>query len=196
MTILLRRLFIVVLAGLALAACETPVAVQRLPEITFAHLPKIGLNVASVEIVSEYQAPLQAPNVEHLMKTPPEKALKRWAADRLVAKGASNTARFTVNDAKVVQEALPVKEGVKGFFTTDQSVRYSATAEGTLEIFDANGFRLAFANARVSRSRTLAEDASINERERMWFDLVEALSTDFDQEMERNIKAHAGGYVM
>ncbi|MCH8213764.1 MAG: hypothetical protein IIC54_06800, partial [Proteobacteria bacterium] len=48
----------------------------------------------------------------------------------------------------------------------------------------------------VSRSRTLREDASINDRERMWFDLIEALMRDFNAELEKNIRQYLGGYLM
>lgn len=185
-----------ILAGLAIAACETSVTVQHLPEITFAHLPKIGLNAASLEIVSQYKAPLREPNVEHLFQTPPETALRRWATDRLAVQGVVNFARFTITDAAVTEAPLEIDTGIKGVFTTEQSVRYNATVAGTLEILDDKGFRLAFASARVSRSRTLAEDASLNLRERMWFDLIEALMRDFDSEMEKNIRGHVGAYVM
>ncbi len=191
-----RRLLLLVLAGLALAACETPVAVQRLPEITFNHLPKTGLNVAELKVISEFKPTLQPPNIEHLMATPPESVMRRWAEERLDARGVSNNARFTVVDAQVKESPLKVESGVTGAFKIQQSLRYDATVAGMLEIFDDRGFRRTFASARVSRSRTAPEDASINERERVWFELIEALMRDFDAEMEKNIRAHAGAFVM
>ena len=191
-----RRFLLIVLAGLALAACETPVAVQRLPEITFNHLPKIGLNVADVKVVSEFKPSLQEPNIEHLMSTPPEAVMLRWGGERLQARGVTNSARFTVVDAQVKESPLKVQTGITGAFKVQQSVRYDATVAGMLEIFDDRGFRRTFASARVSRSRTVPEDASINERERVQFELIEALMRDFDTEMEKNIRAHAGAFVM
>lgn len=196
MKILCRRLLILCFAGLALAACETPVPVQRLPEVTFTHMPQLGLNVVDVKVISDFKAPLKAPNVEHLMPTSPEKALKRWVGDRLAAKGVGNVARFTISDGAVTETPLTVETGITGAFKTEQAVRYDATVAGMLEIFDDRGFRKAFASARVSRSRTLGEDASINERDRLWFDLVETLMRDFNAEMEQNVRAHAGAYVM
>ncbi len=49
---------------------------------------------------------------------------------------------------------------------------------------------------RISRSRTLREDATINDRERMWFDLTEALMGDFNAELEKNIRQYVSGYLM
>ena len=191
-----RRFLLLVLAGLALAACETPVAVQRLPEISFNHLPKIGLNVAEVRVVSDFKPSLTPPNIEHLMSTPPEAVVLRWGGERLQAHGVSNSARFTVVDAQVTEVPLKVDSGIKGAFTVEQNVRYEGTVAGMLEIFDDRGFRRTFASARVSRSKTAPEDSSINERERVWFDLIDALMRDFDAEMEKNIGTHAGAFVM
>ena len=77
-----RPLSIIVFVSFLLAACETPAPGQKLPDLTYAHLGVMTLNVASLEVVSDYRAPLKTPNVEHLFPTPPDRALKRWARDR------------------------------------------------------------------------------------------------------------------
>ena len=184
------------LAGLALAACETPAMVQRFPEITFKHLPPIGLNAAGLQVVSDFKSPMQAPNVEHLFPASPETAMRRWAEDRLVAKGTTNQAKFTISDASVKETLLKTKTGLSGVVHKEPSARYDASIAGLLEIYDDKGFRRGFATARVSRSRSLLEGVSINERETMWFELVEALMGDFNAEMEKNIRAHVGAFVM
>jgi hypothetical protein len=184
------------LAGLALAACETPATVQQFPDITFGHLPTIDLNAADVRIASEYQAPMQAPNVEHLFPVTPSQALHKWAEDRLAAKGIGNAARFTISDARVTETVLKTETGLSGVFNKEPAARYDASVAGMLEILDNRGFRKGFATARVSRSRSILEGASINERERMWFELVEAVMADFNAEMEKNIRAHVGAFVM
>ena len=191
-----RRAILMGLAGLAIAACETPAMVQQYPDITFGHLPTIDLNATDVRTVSEYKAPMLAPNVDHLFPVPPVQALQRWAQDRLAAKGMGNVARFTISDASVTETVLTTEPGLKGVFKKEPSSRYDATMAGVLEILDERGFRKGFATARVSRSRSILEGASINERERMWFELTEALMADFNAEMEKNIRAHVGAFVM
>src|SRR3989304_3468878 len=97
----LTRFALIALAlALPLNACETPPPAQKLPEITFAHLPPIKLNVATVEVVVRYRPPMKAPNVEHLFPTPPLKALRTWAADRVKAVGRSGTAAFGIDLAR------------------------------------------------------------------------------------------------
>lgn len=181
--------------GFALAACEATVPSRTFPELTYQHLGPIKLNVASMEIVNAYKAPMSEPNVDHLFPTSPSGALTRWGEDRLIAAGSSGHALFTITDASVKETALAMKEGLKGAFTKDQSERYDAQMEASLEIFDDTGKSLGFANAKVSRSVTVREDATINDREQAWFDLTESMMKDINAELEKNISAYLGSYL-
>lgn len=191
----LRRLVFAALSAAVVASCDTTPPKHDLPQITFAHLAPITLDAARIEVVSNYVPPLKAPNVEHRFPILPEAAMKRWAADRLRAGGAAGAARFVITDAAVVEEPLPLSKGLAGIFKKEQAERYNATAEASLEIIDTRGLRKGFASARTFYSRTVAEDVSLNERERAWFEIVEALMLVFDSEMERNMRQYLGGSV-
>jgi len=182
--------------ALVLAACETPVEVPTFPDLTYDHLGRLRLDAAKVEVVSEYTSPMAAPHVEHLFPTAPEAALRRWVADRIVAAGRQGTIRFVIVNAGVTETPLPVDTGFTGVFKKQQSERYDAVAEASLEVVDNRGFRRGFASARVKRSRTLGEEATLNERESTWFHLVEGLMVDFDAEMEKNVRQYLGGFLL
>lgn len=191
----LARLMTLVLLAVPLAACETQVADGRLPEMRFAHMAPINLDVASVEVQSKYRAPLAYPHVEHQFPTPPEKALKNWAADRLKAVGRQNTARLTIHEASVVETKLPVDKGFTGFFKKEQAERYEAKLEATIEIVDSRGVNLGFVEARVSRGRTLGEEVSLNQRDKFFYELTEALMKDMSAELEKNLRTHLGTWA-
>jgi len=195
--ILRIKSFVVAVAALAvLAACETPVQVERFPELTYGHLTPFQLNVLTVQTKSDYVPPLAPPNVDHLFPTPPKMAMERWAADRLKAAGSQGSARFTIIDASIIETKLKTESGITGALTKQQAFRYDATVEGSLEVLDSRGFRKGFASARARRSRTVREDATLNERDRIWFALVEDLMLDFNAEIEKNIRQHLGGQLM
>lgn len=181
---------------LLLGACETPLPVQKLPELTYGHLQTFRLDAAKIEVESVYQPSMRPPDVEHLFPTPPERALRQWASDRLRAEGRAGTARFVITEARVTEKKLTVDKGFAGIFKKQQSERYDAAIEASLEIFDDRGFRRAFAGTRATRSRTLGEDANVNERERVWFEIVEEVMELFDAEIEKNIRQHMGGYLL
>ena len=140
--------------------------------------------------------PLKKPNVEHLFPIPPDQVLKRWARDRLKAGGKRGSARFIITQAAVTETSLKIKTGITGAFTTDQAERYDAVIEATLEIYGPGGIRKGFASARVVRSRTVPEGISLNDREKMWFSLTEALMRNFNTEMENNIRSNLGGHLL
>ena len=186
----------VFLAAAVLAACETPPPVDKLPELTYTHLGPFSFNAGAMQVVTGYIPPMKAPNVDHLLPTPPLKALKRWAGDRLFVGGGKGLVRFTIANAAVTETALKVKKGLQGAFHKEQSERYDAIIEASLEMLDDRGFRLGFASARVSRSTTVREGATLNERRRVQFELIENLMKDFNAEIERNIRQYLGKWLL
>jgi hypothetical protein len=186
-------LALAVIAPVLLAGCAAEVPVQKLPDLTFAHLPPLQLAVQRVQTESHFASTLRAPNVEHTFPVPPVRALERWAGERLKATGRGAPARFTILDASVTETKLPRDTSWRGTFTKQQSERYDARVEAAIDIQD--GFRRGSANAIVTRWTTIAEDASLNERERIKFDLVEKLMKDFDAEIEKNVRQHLANWV-
>jgi hypothetical protein len=193
---LLVTLLALPLLGLGLGACETPPQMQVLPQLTFANKPPLKLNVMRVDVASEYQAPLKAPNVEHLFSTSPEAAMKIWASDRLQAVGRGNTAQVLVREASVVEASLKTDKGFTGMFKKEQSERYDAVLDVHVIIRDERGMPLAQATGRVTRSRTVGEDVTLNQREQIWFEIVESLAKDLDAILERNIRDYMPAYLM
>ena len=82
---------------------------------------------------------------------------------------------------------------MRGTFTKQQSERYDARVEAVVEIQD--GSRRGAANAASTRWTTVGEDVSLNERERIKFNLVESLMKDFDAEIEKNIRQHLANWL-
>ncbi|NQV81008.1 MAG: hypothetical protein HQ495_10680 [Alphaproteobacteria bacterium] len=192
----LRPLAWLALACSLLAACSQTVSPDPLPELTFSHLGKIRLNVASVEIVENYVPPLRGPNIEHSLPMSPTDAARRWSVDRLVAMGTEGSAKFVIETASIVETKLPVEKGLRGAVTVDQAERYDAILVVTLEIRNDRGFRLAFATARAERSETIPENLTLREREAIQFELVESLVSDLNGELEAKIAEFLSAYIL
>lgn len=193
-----RRSFTTLLLGASLAACASPPPRPRFPELTYGHLGQFTLDVERVDIISEYKGNLGAPNVEHMFPTTPETTLRRWAQDRISASGKPGRyARFVIQDAKVTETELPRTQGVRGAFTTDQAQRYDGALSAVLEIREDRGnFRAGTASAWASRARTVPEGITINDREKVWFELLESMMNDLNAEMDRQIKANLAQFVV
>jgi hypothetical protein len=184
------------LAILALSGCTSTPPAPKYPELTYGHYGIIGLDVASIEFVSTYIPPQKPPHVEHLSPASPILAMERWTNDRLRAMGREGVARVVVSNASIIETPLKVTSGVRGWFTTDQAARYDATIEVEVQIRDAGGVQRAFTRAKAERSRSVPENASILDRERVLFELVEATTTDINTELDRGIRQFMARYVV
>ena len=172
----------------ALSGClQSGVPVQKLPEITFQHLAPIALNVADIEVVDHSKSGMAGEHVEHLFPTSPKQAMNNWVRDRLSPTGTSDLARMTINDASAIEEKLVKKTGITGMFTNDQSERYTTNLDVRLDLFDAQNQSKGYATAKASRFITLAEDLSLLEREKAWFEMVEKLMADLDKALVSNM---------
>jgi len=180
---------------LSLAACAPPPPPLQLPELSYSHLDAIELDIARLEIVIAYDPPLAAPNVEHTFPTTLAAAAERWALDRIKAVGDAGFARFIVREAGVTETALDTEGGLKGAFTDDQAERYEGILDVVLEIRSDRGFRDAYVEARSMRTHTVAEDISVNDRRRVFFEMTEGLMADVNARLEDRIREHFAKYL-
>jgi hypothetical protein len=188
-----RAVLVATVAGVA--GCTVPVQRPDFPELTWTHLPPFTLDVAEIEIIDATQPTGASPHVEHLFPLPPAKAAERWARDRLRAGGTVNRARFTIQRAEVIEVGLRQTGGVSGIFTKDQSERYDADLVVLLEIRSDAGQLLGQVTAELRKSRTVPEDASLNERESIWFAITDDLAKLLNAEMERNMPPFLGRWI-
>ena len=191
------HLVVAVLATLAVTACQnTKPPMQTLPEISFANLRPFNLDVGQLEIVSEYVPPGRSPNIEHLMPVSPEAGAQRWAQDRLKPMGRVGYARVVIRDAKVIEVPLAIDKGLTGAFKKEQEMRYDATLDVAVQILDARHMVVGETVARSSRSRTVTEGITLNERDRVLYDISESLAKDIDEQMSQLIRNFLGRWVL
>jgi hypothetical protein len=190
---LLRSLTLLVLApslfaGMLLTGCAVKTTSAPEVSLTFMNRPAIHLNVGKIQVVNRYQMPLKPPLVEHLMPVAPGAGVERWAMDILRAVGSGNTAVLTIHDASVTEISLQQKPGLKALLTLDQAQRYDARLRATLEIRDVNGQQRGQVEVEVTRSQTVPENITLNQRTAVWFQMVEGLLADFAAQMELQVR--------
>ena len=86
-------------------------------------------------------------------------------------------------------------EGFYGIFTTDQSERYDAVLEVALEIRSDTGALLGQVTTETRKSHTVAENASLNQREAAWFEMTDGLIKLLNAEMERVTPLYLGRWI-
>lgn len=185
----------VIAAVLVLAGCAAEVQRPGYPQISFAHLQPISLNVARIEVENRYVSPATRPNVEHEFPVSPAAAASNWGRDRLRAVGQTGTARVIVRRASVIEVPLKRSTGVKGAFTRDQAERYDAIIDMAVELRDANGDIRVTAESTAKRSRSVSENISLNDREKVWFEMTEAMMADLNTALENQVRIHMKEWI-
>ena len=178
-----------------LAGCATEVQKPGFSQISFAHLQPINLNVARIEVENRYVSPATRPNVEHEFPVSPAAVASNWGRDRLRAVGASGVARVIVRRASVVEVPLKRTTGVTGAFTRDQSERYEAVIDMMVELRDATGNVRVTAESTAKRSRSVSENISLNDREKIWFEMTESMLADLNTALENQVRIHMKEWI-
>jgi len=183
------QLFVLAFPALWLAACVPPpqMAVSW-PDITFTNLPPIEFDVAEVVIRTPYREPIDPPHVGEQFPVPPSRAARNWAEDRLRAVGQRGTLTVTIQESSAVEEQLKSSGGLTGMLTKEQTEKYTVVVAVEVEAFDPIGPRTGTASARTRKSITVREDATVDEREQIWYDLTKDAMAEFDTAMERQIR--------
>lgn len=172
-----------VLAALAvpalLAACGSEAPPAHYEPLAWSYLPRLRLKVASIDIDDSWTPVSAGRDVGFLAPTPPVEALHRMAQDRLSAVGSQGTARFSIVDASVVQ--------ARGSYVGTFVVR--------LAILGADRAQQAYAEARVSRTRSIRDDSDAGVRAELYA-LVKQMMTDMNVEFEYQIRHSLKSYLL
>lgn len=181
--------------GLMLSGCSSPPPIQRLPEMTFLYKPPIRLNIARVEVVSEYKAPTVRPNIEYDMPVSPEAAVRKWAQDRLKPVGTTGILRVVIHKASATETPLQTDQGLSGMFKKEQAARVDENLDVTLQMLDEHQFTIADVSGKAFRSRTEPEDQKLNQRDQLLYDMTYDLVRGFDDEVDPNIRTGFSKWV-
>jgi hypothetical protein len=196
-----RRAFVVAglrisaLAGLGLAGCRTPAPRNGVPELTFAHLAPIPLQVARLEVDNQYMPSQGMPTIESTAPIAPADAVRRWAERRLQPVGANGRALVAIYDAMLAQIPLARTTGLTGMVTTDQSDEYRVRIDVEVICDGLPSAAPVSARAFAERARTVSEDVSLQQRDEVVYRLVEEAMIAINTELERQILAGFGAYL-
>jgi hypothetical protein len=179
-------------SGLTLVSCAPPPEVPSFPDLRFTNEPPFLLQAAQIEIRTLYQ-PTDA---DRSFPVPPVRALQNWARDRLRANGQGGPARFTIANASAITKDLPVQGGLSGTFTDQVSQQYEVAVDAALELLDTRGVAMRTARITASRSRSVLQSATANDRERVRYELVRDLMADFDSQAQARIASGFGQYLL
>lgn len=160
----------------------TPEAYEE-PVLTFDHLEKQELPVARIQFLNQYSAPVTKNNIENKTRNAPLTTMQKWLEKRFVAVAPQDTLRVYIEEASLVKKDLPVTDSIFGVFNVEPSQEYKARIFSKIEFLDDAGVLKASYNIRAERQVSLPNNATLVEKDRTLFRLMENLMQSIDREM-------------
>ncbi len=186
----------IIIVSSLLTACETKVTRTKIPEFSYLHLPKLNVLVSEIQVVQKTEPTFKEANIEHLFPMPISSAVRRWVNHRLVPEGNSKKVmRVIIEEAKATALNLKTNEGLKALFTNEQEVQIDANLHVKIEIIDETNSVAAYTWVRVTRSRTIPESSSIEERDKIYSDLTMVLMNDFNTTQEQKFRRFFSNFM-
>ncbi len=115
------------------------------------------------------------------------KEMHKWADARLSAGGTTNTLEVRITDAAITKKALAKqKTGIEGFFTKEQTEELSGRLAVDLKLYSPERtLPVAFSQVSAELSRTVREDASLEERKAIHRQIVSEIMQEVDKMLDR-----------
>ncbi len=164
--------------GLLTACSEEPPPEFR--PLTFDYLPKLRLNVATVDIDSAWQPATldQGVHVEALAPQQPADALRLMARQRLLPVGTGGHAVVTIEDASLIQRGM----------------QYEGAMQVHLDLSTSDGARAGEAKASVNATRSIVDTGPAATRAAL-YELVKRMMSDMNAELEFQIRKSLHDYL-
>lgn len=189
-----RRLFALSIL-LTLSACASAPKTPSSTGLSYLMAPQMRLLVSRIEVSKSYMPSPKDASVEQLFPIAPSVMIQQWIRDRFSPAGGEGSALITIEEASVIEKRLPGTLGLRGLFTTDQTERYDAQVAVKVEIKDSRGYPLGYARATASASRTVSEDMTLNDRQKVFTILMEDLMNRLNQEIEKNMREYLARFI-
>ena len=147
----------VVLAGVG--GCQTTAPVP--PSTTADEFVPLAMNARRLEIIDNWQMPVEPPYVGHQAQTLPSNLLAKWASNVLQPAGGSGELVFDISRASVTRIALPLEAGIGTLLTDQQESKIKAELDVKIMWLQPVGGSQAFLQLQADHSVTIPESASV-----------------------------------
>ena len=156
-----RYVAIVLMVLSGLGACQT---IQPLPPMTTADkfIP-LAMNARRLEIIDNWQMPVEPPYIGHRAQTLPSNLLAKWASRVLQPAGGSGELVFDISRASVTQIDLPLEVSIKTLLTDQQESKIKAEFDVKIMWLQPVGGSQALVQLQADHSVTIPESASSND---------------------------------
>ena len=153
------RYVVIVFAVFAgLGGCQTTAPVP--PTTTADEFVPLAMNARRLEIIDNWQMPVEPPYIGHRAQTLPSNLLAKWASQVLQPAGGSGELVFDISRASVTRIALPLEPGIKTLLTDQQESKIKAEFDVKIMWLQPVGGSQALVQLQADHSVTIPESAN------------------------------------
>ena len=154
------------LLALIISACTANAPPPPQVSVSEASYVSVPLNARRLEIIENWQMPIEAPYIGHLQQPYPSNLVSQWASQVLTPAGGSGELVLDIARAAVTKEKLPLKAGLANALTDQQESRIRVEFEARLMWLQPVGGSQAMIRLSSSHSVTIPESSSANDVQR------------------------------
>ena len=187
----MRTFFLYFIVMFLTVSCAQSVPVTVVPELTYEHIAPVSLNVASFEVLDEYQPSLALPYVEHTLTTPLYTAVARMAQKAFFAKESPDqnyTLRLIIKEASIRLDTEHKVNKLSQLFGDQAFKKYHGRIHMYLEVIDIDGAVIGSGNSVLTRNLKMPEHYSLMQRNKMFFLMSEDMTRDLHQALDKLMK--------
>jgi hypothetical protein len=167
-----------------LTACSSTSksAGKPVPEMTFAHVEPIYVNVNAVDIENLYNPDKSENDVSSTFPTPPDIALRRYAEKRIKPSGQSqDRLKFVIEEVQINHSYIEPSGSFSQLLKRGGKDHYDVEMRLGLYKFSPDGTMLDQSVFSLEKDITIPEGLSLAEREMEQLKFLEQLMNDVDQ---------------
>jgi hypothetical protein len=181
-------------ALLVLAACSGP-QVREPVEVTSTK-PPLVFAVAELSIENMSPMPAEIDFRERQWTERLGAATEQFLRGRLETTSGIGWLQVTIDQARLIEDALPVATGVRATLAREPDRVLDALVKVRLSVMGADGLEQSFVEAEVQRRRPILRNTSVMARDAEAERLIGDLMVQLDDELTQAARQHLNAYLL
>jgi len=151
-------------------------------DINFQDYEAFTIDASRLIIVQKYEGNISAPYIDHLVKQDLVSLVNYWSIARLNTESINNIGnlKVTINEASI--KAIPISENdkIEELFISNAAFNIEMNIDVTIDLLDEESEKISYVNIKVFKSKELAGNISLLEKDFRIQEMSRSLMIDFD----------------
>lgn len=185
---MINKLFVILFCFLFLFGCKNNKE-YLIKEIDFSQYKGISFNANDILVEDNSNKDIKPPYIDHLILNNINSYMSKWIKARINT-NLENENLVKIKIMKANAKAFPLNSDNKleEIFVNKAAVRIELDIYIIIEIIDSNEEKLAYIELKAFKSKELAENISLNERDYYIQEIINEIMRDFDKLAVNKIK--------